>query len=66
MSVPPLHTDWSHAATAERRDTYYAASLTRFTPFKEPIVFRKGQGQYLWDVEGNKYTDLLGTSCKLY
>ena len=55
-----MHTDWDHTATAARRDQYYAASLTRFTPFKDPIVFRKGQGQYLWDAEGNKYTDLLG------
>ncbi|MEO1499718.1 MAG: aspartate aminotransferase family protein [Pseudomonadota bacterium] len=54
-----LHTDWSHDGTAVRRDQFYSASLTRFTPFKEPIVFRKGQGQYLWDAEGRKYTDLL-------
>ena len=54
-----LHTDWSHDGTAARRDQFYSASLTRFTPFKEPIVFRKGQGQYLWDAEGRKYTDLL-------
>ena len=60
MTEHPLHTDWSHDGTAARRDQYYAASLTRFTPFKDPIVFRKGQGQYLWDSEGNKYTDLLG------
>jgi len=55
-----MHTDWDHSATAARRDQYYAASLTRFTPFKDPIVFRKDRGQYLWDAEGNKYTDLLG------
>ena len=29
-------------------------------PFKDPLVFRKGSMQYLWDVEGKKYTDLLG------
>lgn len=29
-------------------------------PFADPIVFRRGQGQYLWDNEGRKYTDLLG------
>ncbi len=53
-------TDWTLAGTAARRDQYYAASLTRFTPFQAPIVFKKGQGQYLWDSEGAKYTDLLG------
>lgn len=53
-------TDWTTGATAARRDAYYAASLAKFVPFREPLVFRKGQMQYLWDVEGNKYTDLLG------
>lgn len=60
MTNHPLHTDWDFSNTAARRDQYYAASLTRFTPFREPIVFKKGQGQYLWDTDGRKYTDLLG------
>ena len=60
MTDHPLHTDWDFQRTADRRDQYYAASLTRFTPFKQPIVFRKGQGQYLWDTDGHKYTDMLG------
>ncbi len=55
-----LTTDWDLGVTAARRDQYYAASLTRFTPFRDPIVFRKGQGQYLWDTDGKKYIDLLG------
>lgn len=53
-------TDWTLAETARRRDQYYAASLRKFVPFRDPIVFRKGSMQYLWDVEGNKFTDLLG------
>ncbi|MEL6999940.1 MAG: aspartate aminotransferase family protein [Pseudomonadota bacterium] len=60
MNNHSLHTDWDFTATAARRDQYYAASLTRFTPFREPIVFQKGRGQYLWDTEGRRYTDLLG------
>ena len=60
MTDHVLHTDWTRDGTAARRDQYYAASLKRFVPFKEPIVFRKGKGQYLWDSEGRKYTDLLG------
>ncbi len=55
-----LETEWSTEATAARRDTYYAASQRKFVPFREPMVFRKGSMQYLWDVEGKKYTDLLG------
>ncbi len=55
-----LETDWTVAGTAQRRDTFYAASQTKFVPFKDPIVFKKGAMQYLWDAEGRKYTDLLG------
>ncbi|MBG1232582.1 aspartate aminotransferase family protein [Aestuariivirga litoralis] len=55
-----LETDWSLAATAARRDKFYAASQRKFVPFKEPVVFKKGSMQYLWDVDGKKYTDLLG------
>ena len=60
MTDHVIHTDWDLESTAARRDRYYAASLTRFTPFREPIVFTKGQGQYLWDTEGCQYIDLLG------
>jgi alanine-glyoxylate transaminase/(R)-3-amino-2-methylpropionate-pyruvate transaminase len=55
-----METVWDLRATAARRDRYYAASQRKFVPFKEPIVFRRGEMQYLWDVEGRKYTDLLG------
>jgi alanine-glyoxylate transaminase/(R)-3-amino-2-methylpropionate-pyruvate transaminase len=60
MTDHALHTDWDFSNTAARRDQFYAASLTRFTPFRDPIVFKKGQGQYLWDTDGRQYTDLLG------
>lgn len=55
----PLETEWSTAATAQRRNQFYAASQKKFVPFKEPLVFKKGSMQYLWDVEGKKYIDLL-------
>ena len=35
-------------------------SLKKFVPFRDPIVFKKGSMQYLWDAEDNKYIDLLG------
>lgn len=60
MNEHHLHTDWSFDATAARRDQYYSASLKKFIPFREPIVFRRGQGQYLWDTDGRRFTDLLG------
>lgn len=55
-----LETDWTTQGTAKRRDAFYAASQHKFVPFKEPIVFKRGSMQYLWDAEGNKFTDLLG------
>ena len=53
-------TDWSLEGTAWRRDRYYARDAAKFVPFREPIVFRRGSMQYLWDNEGRKYIDLLG------
>ena len=55
-----IDTDWTLSGTAARRDQYYSASLKKFIPFKDPIVFRRGQGQYLWDTEDRKFIDLLG------
>lgn len=60
MTDAPLHSDWSLEGTAKRRAQYYAASQTKFVPFADPLVFKKGLGQYLWDNEDRKYTDLLG------
>lgn len=60
MADQHLYTDWSIEGTAARRDRYYAASQRKFVPFRDPIVFRKGSGQYLWDNDGRKYIDLLG------
>ena len=55
-----METDWDLNATAARRDRFYAASQSKFVPFKDPMVFRRGQMQYLWDQDGRRYTDLLG------
>ena len=60
MKDHPLHTDWSSDGTSARRDQYYSPSLTKFVPFREPIVFKRGRGQYLWDTDERRYTDLLG------
>ncbi len=60
MTVHPITTDWSANGTETRRDQYFAASQSKFVPFAEPLVMRRGQGQYLWDNQDNKYIDLLG------
>ncbi|MEM7224978.1 MAG: aspartate aminotransferase family protein [Pseudomonadota bacterium] len=56
----PLEVDWSTEAIVARREKYYSASQRAFVPFKEPLIFQRGQGQYLWDETGKRYLDLLG------
>ena len=60
MTSSFLDTDWSLSNTARLRDQYYAASQSKFVPFKDPMVFKRGSMQYLWDVDDKKYIDLLG------
>ena len=53
-------TDWSTEAIVARRDRYYAASQRAFVPYRTPLIFSRGERQYLWDEKGRKYIDLLG------
>lgn len=55
-----ISTDWSTDGIIERRDTFYAASQRAFVPYEEPMIFKSGKGQYLWDEAGKRYLDLLG------
>ncbi len=55
-----LPVDWSRDAIINRRDTYYAATQRSFVPYRNPLIIRRGQGQYVWDEQGNKLIDLLG------
>ncbi len=54
-----LELSWSRTETLARRDRFYAASQKSFMPYREPMMFRRGQGQYLWDESGKRYIDLL-------
>lgn len=58
MTVP--ETDWSADAIIARREKYYAASQRAFMPYKTPLIFSRGEMQYLWDEKEKKYIDLLG------
>ena len=42
------------------RRQYLSPSLQTFEAFEEPFVIDKGEMQYVWDIDGNKYIDLLG------
>lgn len=56
----PLATDWSTEGIVSRRDRFYAASQRAFVPYQTPLIFKRGEGQYLWDETGRRYIDLLG------
>ena len=42
------------------RKKYLSPSLTTFEAYDEPMVIDRGNKQYLYDIDGNKYIDLLG------
>jgi alanine-glyoxylate transaminase/(R)-3-amino-2-methylpropionate-pyruvate transaminase len=58
LNVP--EPDWTTESILARREKYYAQTQRSFMPYESPLIFRRGEGQYLWDEEGTKYTDLLG------
>ncbi len=64
MNAPHIHSDpdidWSTEAIVDRRNRFYSASQRKFVPYKEPLILRRGRGQYVWDEKDRKYIDLLG------
>ena len=52
--------DWSTDAIIARRDKFFAASQRAFVPYRTPLIFSRGERQYLWDEKGKKYIDRLG------
>ena len=52
--------DWSRNSILGRRDRFYAASQKSFTPYKDALIFSRGERQYVWDETGKRYIDLLG------
>jgi alanine-glyoxylate transaminase/(R)-3-amino-2-methylpropionate-pyruvate transaminase len=55
-----LELDWNTDAIVERRNTFYAASQRAFVPYQKPMIFKRGQDNYLWDENGKQYLDCLG------
>ena len=39
--------------------TFTSPSVKTFQAYSQPLVLKKGEGQYLWDVNGKKYLDLM-------
>lgn len=57
---PPSSLDWSTEGIVGRRDRFYSASQRKFVPYREPLIIKRGRGQYVWDENDRKYIDLLG------
>lgn len=58
VSIPEV--DWTRDNIVRRRDRYFAATQRFFVPYETPIIFKRGEGQYLFDEDDNRYLDLLG------
>jgi len=54
-----LELDWNTDAIVARRNAYYAASQRAFVPYQQPLIFKRGQDNYLWDEKDNRYLDCL-------
>ncbi|MBT8433166.1 MAG: aminotransferase class III-fold pyridoxal phosphate-dependent enzyme, partial [Gammaproteobacteria bacterium] len=54
-----LELDWNTDAIVARRNAYYAASQRAFVPYQKPLIFKRGQDNYLWDEKDNRYLDCL-------
>jgi alanine-glyoxylate transaminase / (R)-3-amino-2-methylpropionate-pyruvate transaminase len=60
QTLSSLDVDWSAKAISDRRDRFYSASQRKFVPYREPLILKRGKGQYLWDEKDRRYIDLLG------
>src|SRR5690242_10763168 len=57
ISMDSNEVDWSTDAIIGRRDKFFAASQRAFVPYRTPLIFSRGERQYLWDEKGKKYID---------
>src|ERR1700752_3681582 len=55
------------AQLAKRAERVMPGGDTRTTTFYRPypLAIKRGEGPYLWDVDGNRYIDLLGNYTSL-
>ncbi len=55
----PIETTESYDMVVEKRKTFLSPSLRTFQAYSKPLVLKRGEGQYLWDVNEKKYVDLM-------
>ncbi len=65
MVASPFRTEKSQQIFARAKELMPGGVSSPVRAFKsvggEPIVFDRVQGAYIWDVDGNKYVDFIGT-----
>lgn len=55
----PLATSSSYDTIVDKRRAFLSPSLQTFQAYSRPLVLQRGDSQYLWDVDGKKYLDLM-------
>jgi alanine-glyoxylate transaminase / (R)-3-amino-2-methylpropionate-pyruvate transaminase len=60
FSTTVLHPQSRRSNIIGRRNRFLSPSLKTFEAYDKPMILEKGDKQYLWDIDGNKYLDLLG------
>ena len=54
-TLPPL--EWDYDTALADRETYLTPVLRTFQATTKPVLLKSGQGQYLFDADGNRYID---------
>ena len=54
-----IETNFTDHVVIQKGITYTSPSVKSFQAYGKPLVLKKGDGSYLWDVNGKKYLDLM-------
>jgi alanine-glyoxylate transaminase/(R)-3-amino-2-methylpropionate-pyruvate transaminase len=55
----PIETNYSNEAVVQKGKTFTSPSVKSFEAYAQPLVLKRGDGPYLWDVNDKKYVDLM-------
>jgi alanine-glyoxylate transaminase/(R)-3-amino-2-methylpropionate-pyruvate transaminase len=55
----PIETNYLHEDVVRKGITFTSPSVKSFEAYAQPLVLKKGDGCYLWDVNDKKYVDLM-------
>jgi len=64
-SFSSIKNSFTYNKIVSHRKKYLSPSLTTFEAYDKPVVLKKGEMQYIWDSDDNKYIDLLGQNLSI-